>query len=42
MGEMVEMMLLGIVCESCGSFIDDEEPGFPRQCEDCQEEDANE
>ncbi|MGG5376001.1 hypothetical protein IGI57_002508 [Enterococcus sp. DIV0213j] len=33
---MVEDILDGLFCESCGSYIDGEAPGFPRYCEDCQ------
>lgn len=39
MGEIVEMMINGLLCEQCGGFIDGEEPGYPRVCEDCEEED---
>lgn len=40
MGEIAEMMLDGTLCEGCGSYIDDSEPGHPRYCsrqcaEDC-------
>jgi NMD protein affecting ribosome stability and mRNA decay len=39
MGEIAEMMLSGILCESCGSYIEDgEEPGHPRKCDDCMQE----
>lgn len=37
MGETTEMILEGILCESCGVFIDDANPGYPRRCEDCEE-----
>ncbi|EOH87621.1 hypothetical protein UAO_02332 [Enterococcus villorum ATCC 700913] len=33
---MVEDILEGLVCEGCGCFIDGEAPGYPRYCEDCQ------
>lgn len=33
MGEIAEMMLDGTLCECCGGYIDDGEPGgFPRYC----------
>jgi hypothetical protein len=35
MGEIAEMIINGLLCEQCGSFIDDEEPVHPRKCEDC-------
>lgn len=38
MSENVEMILEGLLCEQCGSFIDGEEPGYPRLCEDCEED----
>lgn len=30
------MILEGLLCEVCGSYIDGEEPGHPRTCEDCE------
>lgn len=41
MCETAEMILEGILCENCGVFIDDANPGYPRTCENC-EEDNNE
>lgn len=38
MGDAVEMILDGLVCELCGELIDGEEPGFPRHCDSCEEE----
>lgn len=41
MGEMVEMVMEGVLCECCGVFVGDEEsdpPGHPLRCEDCEEE----
>lgn len=39
MGDVVEMILDGILCEVCGGYIeDDETPGHPRKCEDCGDE----
>jgi DNA-directed RNA polymerase subunit RPC12/RpoP len=45
MGEIADMMLDGILCETCGVLMDDlipetgntlrSAPGFPRQCPDC-------
>lgn len=32
MGEMAEDMINGFYCEMCGSFLDGEEPGYPRYC----------
>ncbi len=44
MGEAADMMIEGILCETCGVLMDDmteegaEAPGYPRQCPDCLEE----
>ena len=27
----------GLCCNVCGSYIDGEEPGYPRTCDDCLE-----
>lgn len=35
MGHVAEMILIGMFCEQCGSFMDGETPGFPRKCDDC-------
>lgn len=32
MGEIAEGLLSGFFCQVCGSYIDGEEPGFPRYC----------
>lgn len=40
MSQTVEDMLDGLICKVCGAFMDDfESPGYPRTCEDCEEED---
>lgn len=40
MGEIAEMMVNGLLCQSCGVLMDDhEEPGYPRSCAACQHED---
>lgn len=36
MGEIAELMLEGVLCENCGSFVGDP-VGYPRKCEDCRE-----
>ena len=39
MSQTVEDMLSGLICQVCGSFMDDfEAPGYPRTCKDCEEE----
>lgn len=39
MGDVADMILEGILCESCGVYIDSEGIGHPRQCNECQSED---
>lgn len=40
MGEIADMMVNGFMCQSCGQFMPDgEEPGYPRDCQDCKNED---
>lgn len=38
MGDAAEMVLEGLLCQTCGDLIDGEEPGYPRFCEDCENE----
>ncbi|MFP3390646.1 hypothetical protein [Brevibacillus sp. SIMBA_040] len=39
MGEVAEMILSGLLCQVCGTYMDDlQEPGHPRTCDDCKEE----
>ena len=38
MGEIAEATINGFYCQQCGCFIDGDEPGYPRYCEDCEEE----
>lgn len=36
MGEITEDILNGLLCEVCGSYMEDfKETGYPRKCEDC-------
>ena len=28
----------GLCCQVCGAYIDDDEPGYPRTCDECLEE----
>lgn len=32
---MSELVLEGVLCQGCGSYIDGEETGYPRDCESC-------
>lgn len=42
MGDIVDMMLDGILCVGCGAYIDGESDGFPRRCDDCTRYDKQE
>lgn len=36
MGESADMMINGLLCQSCGTYIDDTGgTGYPRDCNDC-------
>ncbi|TDQ35242.1 hypothetical protein EV213_12229 [Aureibacillus halotolerans] len=35
---MTDALLDGLLCESCGDLIDGETTGYPRKCDDCEEE----
>jgi hypothetical protein len=39
MGDVADMMLDGALCNCCGVYLDGEEPGYPRWCDDtdCQQ-----
>ena len=39
MSEFTEMIVEGILCETCGVFIEGDPPGHPRNCEDCKIDD---
>lgn len=36
MGDGAEMVPNGLLCQECARFIDGDEPGYPRLCEDCE------
>lgn len=37
MGDVTEMVLIGLLCQACGAaFIDNGETGCPRSCVDCK------
>lgn len=42
MGDISEMMMEGLLCQSCGVYMGDEDdddyeaPGYPVTCEDCK------
>lgn len=38
MGEIVDLVLEGALCQSCGTIVDGSAAGFPRNCEDCEED----
>lgn len=35
---MTELVLEGVICQSCGEFIDGAVVGYPRDCDDCKGE----
>jgi hypothetical protein len=41
MGEISDLIILGVFCEACGSVIDGEATGYPRRCYECEEEDED-
>jgi hypothetical protein len=40
MSEHADMMINGLLCQQCGVLIDGLEPGFPRNCNGCEEPDS--
>lgn len=36
LGEAADDILEGLMCQCCGALIDGEEPGYPRNCEECE------
>lgn len=38
MSQVVDDMFDGFICQRCGSFVDGEAPGYPRDCVDCESE----
>lgn len=41
MGEIADMMLEGVLCETCGEYIGDE-VGYPRRCAACEASESTE
>lgn len=41
MGEITDMVLDGLLCEQCGVFIDGNASGYPRTCNDCDNNSSN-
>lgn len=41
MGDIADMVIEGILCESCGVYIEGDAPGYPRSCSDCILESMN-
>lgn len=37
MGEIAEGLIDGLFCTDCAGLVDGDQPGYPRQCEDCEE-----
>lgn len=42
MGEIADGLIDGLLCVDCGEYIDGDEPGHPRKCKGCQEEEDGE
>ena len=38
MGEIADAVLSGFFCDICGVMVDGDEPGYPRLCGACKEE----
>jgi hypothetical protein len=36
MGEMADLVLCGLMCESCGECFEGDAPGYPRLCGACE------
>ena len=41
MGSMADDFINGYFCETCGCYLDGEEPGHPRICGDCADADPD-
>lgn len=39
MGEIADAIIGGLFCQYCCELIDGDEPGYPRACAGCQDED---
>lgn len=42
MGEVAELVIMGVLCHQCGMMVDGEAVGYPRLCEDCNDEEDDE
>lgn len=38
MGEIADMMIEGLLCETCGVYIDSPADGYPRRCRGCADD----
>lgn len=41
MGEIADMILDGILCQTCGALVDEQDAsasGYPRDCDSCKDE----
>ncbi len=41
MGEIADAMLDGFLCQVCGEVVDGDDPGYPRSCNACSDEDEH-
>lgn len=39
MGDIADAIIGGFYCEICGEIIDNDEPGYPRNCQNCASKD---
>lgn len=38
MGDAAEDIIDGLLCQSCGCLVDGDDPGYPRNCDDCEDD----
>jgi predicted Zn-ribbon and HTH transcriptional regulator len=36
MGDAAELVLEGVLCETCGVYLESAPPGHPRKCKECK------
>ena len=40
MGDIADDIVDGFLCQACGCLIDGEAPGYPRNCDACDQEEC--
>ncbi|MEC0276836.1 hypothetical protein [Peribacillus frigoritolerans] len=38
MGEIADMIIIGVLCQTCGCFIEEPPGGYPRNCTHCEDD----